>query len=99
MISAVVQEVTDAATGDVIFRWATLLTVQGVMFAGMIFNHFSTRSKVKEVKTLAEPTGNGFAKRTEESLKEIKDYLIHVNDKVDTHIMDHARVSLRKEHE
>lgn len=99
MIFAVLQLVTDAApqvaTEGAIFRWATLLTVQGVMFAGIIAGYFSTRHKVAEVKTLAEPTGNGHAKRVEDGLKELKQYLERVETKVDTHIQDHARSSLK----
>jgi esterase/lipase len=96
---AVVQEVTGEATSDVIFRWATLLTVQGVILAGIIAGYFSTRHKVAEVKTLAEPTGNGHAKRMENGLKEIKEYLDRVEHKVDTHIQDHASSSLRDNHD
>lgn len=99
---ALIQEITGGAKSDVLFRWATLLTGQGVLLAGIIFGYFATRTKVKEVSDqattaaeLAKPTGNGYAKRTEEALSEIKASLVRVESKVDTHIQDHAHSSFK----
>ena len=103
MMFSVAQEVAGNAPEDVIFRWATLLTVQGVMFAGIIFGYFSTRNKVRDVSDqatlaaeLARPTGNGYAGRSEAALADIKATVIRVEQKVDAHLQDHSSVSLRK---
>jgi len=96
---AIVEGVVGDGHADVIFRWASLMIVQGVIFAGMAFGYFSTRSKVREVKTLSEPTGNGHAKRVEDALSELKTSVGRVENKIDTHVMDHASSSLKDNHD
>lgn len=103
--------VSDVPIPDAIFRWASLLVVQGVMAIGMVLGYLGTRKKVDDVKDqasdakvqatlaaeLAAPTGNGYAGRTEDALREIKDAIVRVEQKVDTHIQDHARSSFTKD--
>jgi gas vesicle protein len=79
----------------VLFRWVALLATQGVLFAGVLFTWLSSRRQVGDVKDLAAPTGNGFAKEMKEAVKEIKETVTRVENKVDTHIQDHARSSFR----
>jgi hypothetical protein len=96
--------IEDIAPNDTVFRWAALIIGQIVIFTGLLLSYFSTRKGVSNVSdqatlaaTLAAPTGNGFAKDVKDALAEIKASVSRVEHKVDTHIQDHARVSLTKD--
>lgn len=100
---ALINEIAGGAKSDVLLRWATLLIGQGVIVISAYLGYRSITGKVDGVKdqatlaaTLAEPTGNGFAKDMRESMKFLSEAIIRVEQKVDTHIQDHARQSFKE---
>lgn len=103
---AVIQELAGGAKSDVLYRWATLLVGQFVILGVAYLGYRSVAGRVDGVKdqatlaaSLAEPTGNGFAKDMRDSMKFLSEAIIRVETKVDTHIQDHARSSLDKDKE
>lgn len=106
MILHLVDELVKTDQSDVLLRWAALLIGQGVIIISIIFTYLGTRQKVNGVKdqatlaaTLAEPTGNGFAKDMRDSMRFLSEAIIRVESKVDTHIQDHARSSFKEKNE
>lgn len=107
---ALAQEIAGSAKSDVLYRWATLLVGQFVILGVAYLGYRSVTGKVEGVKDqatlaakLAEPTGNGFAKSTADSLKflseaiiRVEDKVIRVEDKFDMHMQDHVRSSLKE---
>lgn len=111
MIADPIDWLVGGAQSDVLYRWATLLLVQGGIWFTAWIGYKSIRAKLEDAKEVAavaaegvKPISNGFAKGTKDSLNEIK-ALIHevrqdtrrIEDKVDHHIQDHAQASLKKD--
>jgi hypothetical protein len=102
VIADPIQWIVGSAQSDVLYRWATLLIGQAVLFGVAYLGYKGITNKVDGVKdqatlaaTLAEPTGNGFAKDMRDSMKFLSEAIIRVETKVDTHIQDHARSSFK----
>jgi hypothetical protein len=100
-VQAIFDSISNVQEGT-IFRWTALLIGQAVIVFTVIMGYLGTRKKVSDVSDqatkaaeLAEPTGNGFAKDMRDSMKFLSDAILRVEDKVDTHIQDHARQSLK----
>jgi len=95
-------DILSGATEGTIFRWVSLLLANFVLMSGIIFTYLASKQQVSKVSDqatraaeLALPTGNGFAKEMREAVTEIKETVKRVENKVDTHIQDHARQSLK----
>lgn len=83
----------------------TWLANLGAIAAALVAAHQSWESKkeARKAKELSEPTGNGFAQRVlvdlsglKDNLEDIKEQIVHVDDKIDTHIHDHVTDSMRR---
>lgn len=109
MIADPIDWLVGGAQSDVLYRWATLLLVQGGFWFTAWLGYKGIKAKLEDAKQTAaiaaegvKPISNGFAKGTKDSLAEIKELICEVRkdtrrieDKVDTHIQDHARSSLK----
>lgn len=94
--------IADGTAGDVIFRWAALLTGQFVLLCGVIGTYLATKSKVAEVGASATtaadnsaPVSNGYTKQTMWALANLQHSVERIEAKVDTHILDHAAESIK----
>lgn len=109
MIADPVEWLIGGAQSDVLYRWATLLLVQGGFWFTAWLGYKGITAKLKDAREVAaiaaegiKPISNGFAKGTKDSLQEIKELICEVRkdnrrieDKVDSHISDHARQSFK----
>ena len=60
------------------------------------FERQETNAKVEEVRTLAEPTGNGYANRTTSALERIERKVDGLGRDVLHHLQDHSRSDLER---
>jgi len=64
--------------------------------AGIWLSGRRTRARVAEVRALAEPTGNGFARDVRQALTRIEAELQQVRTDMTQHLRDHATPSSRR---
>ncbi len=73
------------------WRIVALLVLSQAVAA--LLSHWRMSAKVKEVKTLAEPTGNGFAAVVKDALQRIETDGKATNKLLVEHLVDHAKAA------
>lgn len=66
------------------------------MVTAITVAHIKTKRQVEEVRRLAEPTGNGFARGVLRSFERIEGQLTRVEGKIDDHVASHADQDIRR---